>query len=139
MQLQHINVYLDTDIHPTIIYGLNNIVNKRVELSDTQSFVNSQSTNQPFVNGFKNGITIGELIDTLSSLCTATPNTVGKVKRFDLVFTVTNPQMNQSVLTPAGVMEPSESVQEKYQKMYQQMLNQYFGPQLNTFPSNHSF
>ena len=88
--LSDIQVYLDNDLFPTTIYGLYQNVYKRVAYSDTFAFIENKNVNQPFIKGFKDGITIGQLVDELSSLSTSTPNTYGKVKKYVLKF---DPQM----------------------------------------------
>jgi len=70
----------------TPIYGLASIVKARIERSDTEGFKNNYSTHLPFKNGFKNGISIGELIDNLTSLSRDLPNTYGVIKTFTLIL-----------------------------------------------------
>lgn len=81
-----IQVYLDDNRFPTPIYGLYNIVLAKIGVSDVEAFVSDNKTHQPFINGFKDGITIGQLVDILSSLSNTTPDTVGKIKKYVLVF-----------------------------------------------------
>ena len=84
--LTDIKVYLENNLFPTIIYGLYDIVLARISSSDAQAFVDDKKSHQPFINGFQNGTTIGELIDTLSNLSRATPDTYGIPKKFVLTF-----------------------------------------------------
>ena len=86
MYLTDIEVYLDNNLFPTTIYGLFPIVYERIAYSDTLAFIENKNVNQPFINGFQGGVTIGQLVDQLSSLSRSTPDTYGKVKKFVLVF-----------------------------------------------------
>ena len=86
MYLSDIKVYLNNDLFPTEIFGLYPIVYEKIAFSDTSAFVVGNNTNQPFINGFKNGITIGQLVDELSSLSRATPTTIGYTKKYSLSF-----------------------------------------------------
>ena len=70
----------------TPIYGLTSIVKARIERSDTEGFRSGSTTHFPFKNGFKNGISIGELIDSLTSLSRDLPNTFGVVKTFTIIL-----------------------------------------------------
>jgi len=91
MYLSDIKVYLNLQIEPTEIFGLLPIVQQRIENSDSEAYTENQVSNQPFINGFQNGITIGQLIDTLSSLSRNTPDTFGIVKTFTLYIDPANP------------------------------------------------
>ena len=84
MYLSDIKVFLNNEIEPTTIYGLLPIVQQRIENSDSEAFINNSVSHKPFAIGFQNGISIGELIDTLSSLSRNTPDTYGMVKTFTL-------------------------------------------------------
>jgi len=84
--LEKIDVFLGTSLFPTEIFGLLDIVYKRVALSDSNAYTLGEPTNTPFKNGFKGGKSIGEVIDTLSTLSRATPDTLGVVKHFVLTF-----------------------------------------------------
>jgi len=84
MYLTDIKVYLNNQIEPTEIYGLLPIVQQRMQNSDSEAFIDQNTENYPFINGFQNGITIGQLVDTLSSLSRNTPDTFGLVKTFTL-------------------------------------------------------
>jgi hypothetical protein len=86
MSLVDIDVYLNNEILPTEIYGLLPIVQQRIQNSDAKAYTLNRQTHKPFENGFQNNITIGELIDTLSSLSSNTPDTFGIVKKFVLKF-----------------------------------------------------
>ena len=94
LYLTDIQVYLDNDLFPTTIYGLYPIVYERISYSDTSAFIAGANANQPFINGFQGGITIGQLVDKLSSLSRSTPDTYGKVKKFVLVFDPCSPGKN---------------------------------------------
>jgi hypothetical protein len=85
--LDDINVTLDNDNEPTEIFGLFQIVEKRIEISDLDGFINDQKTHTPFNYGFQDGITIGRLIDILSSLSKITPDTTDRKKKFTIKFT----------------------------------------------------
>ena len=84
MFLDNIKVYLDDNKYHTDIYGLLPILGQVIQNSDANAYTNNQKTHQPFINGFQNGINIGQLIDTLSSLSVNTPDTYGRVKTFTL-------------------------------------------------------
>ena len=86
MYLTDIQVYLNNELFPTEIFGLYPIVEEQIAASDTAAFIASQRSHKPFINGFQGGLTIGGLIDTLSSLSTSTPDTYGQVKKFVLVL-----------------------------------------------------
>ena len=86
LYIQDIQVYLNNNLNPTKIFGLLDIVETRVQLSDAAAYSNSQVTHKPFMNGFKNNITMGQLVDTLSNLSRATVSTTGKTKTYTLVF-----------------------------------------------------
>jgi hypothetical protein len=68
------------------IYGLNEFVKARLERSDTEGFASNQPTHKPFINGFKNGISIGELIDKLTTLSRDLPDTYGIPKTFTIIL-----------------------------------------------------
>ena len=90
--LSNISVYLDNNLFPTEIHGLFPIVQEAVQIGDSLGFVQQNTINLPFINGFKNnpsdstGLTIGQLIDALSLLNISLPDTYGKVKKFTLIF-----------------------------------------------------
>ena len=86
LYLTDIQVYLNNDVFPTMIYGLYPIVYERMSYSDTSAFISGANSNQPFINGFQGGISIGQLVDQLSALSRSTPDTYGKVKKFVLVM-----------------------------------------------------
>lgn len=77
----------------TPIYGLDSIVNARIERSDTEGFKYNVNTHLPFKNGFKGGISIGELIDSLTKLSRDLPNTYGVKKKFTIIM---DPPLGQS-------------------------------------------
>ena len=84
MFLTNIEVYLDNNLEQTEIYGLLPIVSQQIGQSDCSAYIDAKRTHQPFINGFQDGITIGQLIDKLSSLSINTPDTNNKVKKFTL-------------------------------------------------------
>jgi len=86
MSLVDIDVYLNNELLPTQIYGLLPIVQQRIQNSDAEAFIDNKQSHSPFKNGFQNNITIGQLIDTLSSLSRNTPDTFEIVKKFTLKF-----------------------------------------------------
>jgi hypothetical protein len=104
--LSDIKVYLNNEFEPTTIYGLLPIVQQRIENSDSEAFVNNENAHQPFIDGFQNGMTIGQLIDTLSSLSRNTPDTFGIVKTFSLYI---DPDKN----VPSKNLIPKEQQQEE--------------------------
>jgi hypothetical protein len=71
---------------PIHIYGLFDFVNSRISRSDADAFASDSKTHFPFINGFKNGITIGELIDNLTAMSRQLPNTYEVPKIFKLIF-----------------------------------------------------
>ena len=86
MQIVGIQVYLNNNKYPTNIFGLFDFVFHKAAKSDTDAFVNNQKIHQPFINGWQNGITIGQLVDTLSALSPQVPDTHGIVKTFTLIM-----------------------------------------------------
>jgi len=94
MSLVDIDVYLNNEILPTEIYGLLPIVQQRIQNSDAEAYTLHIPTHRPFISGFQNNITIGQLIDTLSSLSSNTPDTFGIVKIIVLKFDPINLQMD---------------------------------------------
>jgi hypothetical protein len=86
LYLQDIHVYLNNNLVPTKIFGLLEIVETRIQLSDATAYCSSQVTHKPFMNGFKNNITMSQLVDTLSNLSRATVTTTGKTKHYTLIF-----------------------------------------------------
>jgi len=84
MSLIDIDVYLNNQTLPTEIYGLLPIVQQKIQNSDAEAFIDNKQSHSPFKNGFQNGINIGTLIDTLSSLSINTPDTFEIVKKFTL-------------------------------------------------------
>jgi hypothetical protein len=86
----------------TPIYGLTSITRARIDRSDTEAFRANKTTHHPFENGFKNGISIGELVDNLTSLSRDLPNTFGVLKTFTIIM--------DPPLTPSDVPESSTLV-----------------------------
>ena len=84
MFLSNIEVFLDNNLEQTEIYGLLPIVSQQIGQSDCTAYIDAKRTHQPFINGFQNGITIGQLIDKLANLSVNTPDTNNKVKKFTL-------------------------------------------------------
>jgi hypothetical protein len=84
MFLSNIAVFLDNNLEQTEIYGLLPIVSQQIGQSDCTAYIDAKRTHQPFINGFQNGITIGQLIDKLANLSVNTPDTNNKVKKFTL-------------------------------------------------------
>ena len=84
MFLSNIEVFLDNNLEHTEIYGLLPIVSQQIGQSDCTAYIDAKRTHQPFINGFQNGITIGQLIDKLANLSVNTPDTNNKTKKFTL-------------------------------------------------------
>ena len=84
MFLSNIAVFLDNNLEQTEIYGLLPIVSQQIGQSDCTAYIDAKRTHQPFINGFQNGITIGQLIDKLANLSVNTPDTNNKTKKFTL-------------------------------------------------------
>ena len=69
-----IDVFLNTNLFPTPIYGLLEIVKARLEFSDVDAFVTGKIVHNPFQEGFgKLNKTIKEVIKTLASLTDEMP------------------------------------------------------------------
>lgn len=83
MSLFDIKVYLDNDVHSTMIYGLLEIVKETITYNESIAYSEGQSTYQPFINEFQIG-TIGNVVNELSSLSVNTPYTYGKKKVYSL-------------------------------------------------------
>jgi hypothetical protein len=102
LYIQDIQVYLNSNLTPTKIFGLLEIVETRVQLSDATAYVNSQLTHKPFLNGFKNNIPMGQLVDTLSTLSRATTTTTGAKKTYTIVFDPKTITLNGKVVNTVG-------------------------------------
>ena len=83
MYVSDIKVYVN-NVEEVQIYGLLPIVQQRVENSDSLAFTENKTTHKPFLIGFQDGKTVGEVVDTLSSLSRNTPDTYGMMKTFTL-------------------------------------------------------
>jgi len=83
LRLTNINVYLENNVQPTMIYGLLPIVQQRLYYKGSESYSLKENTYTPFINGFKGG-SIGTTVDKLSNLSVYTPDTNFKVKKFTL-------------------------------------------------------
>jgi hypothetical protein len=85
--LVKINVYLDKDVNPTPIPGLFGLISNLMNLSDVNSYVQKERIYKPFMNGFgKLNLSIDQLVDLLSGLSPIIPDTVGKLKRYELII-----------------------------------------------------
>ena len=122
LYLTDIQVYLNNDVFPTMIYGLYPIVYERMSYSDTSAFISGANSNQPFINGFQGGISIGQLVDQLSALSRSTPDTYGKVKKFVLVMDPVKPTVGTStVVVSNGSNKPSNN--QNHNGQYSSGLN----------------
>jgi hypothetical protein len=83
MSLFDIKVYLDNNVHSTMIYGLLEIVKQTMTYEESIAYSEGQSTYQPFISGFQIG-TIGNIVNELSTLSVNTPYTFGKKKVYSL-------------------------------------------------------
>lgn len=83
MSLFDIKVYLDNDVHSTMIYGLLEIIKETITYNESIAYSEGQSTYQPFINRFQIG-TIGNVVNELSSLSVNTPYTYGKKKVYSI-------------------------------------------------------
>lgn len=82
-----LNVFIGDNLSPTKILGLDNIIESKIRSTDLDSFINNKTFHTPFSNGFKNGLTITELIHNLSLLSLLTPDVPLDAKlRFTLVM-----------------------------------------------------
>lgn len=101
MYLKKILVYLGNQSEPTEIFGLLPVVQQRIENSDSLAYSSGIPVHNPFTNGFKGGKTIGEVVDTLSSLSRNIPDTYGIVKRFTFYIDPIGDTDTPSSVTPA--------------------------------------
>ena len=69
-----LHVYIGGDLLPTKILGLDKIIESKIRSSDLDSFIGKKSFHTPFSKGFKNGLTITDLINKLSLLSLLTPD-----------------------------------------------------------------
>jgi len=106
MTVFDIKVYLDNNVHPTIIYGLLDIVGQTITSSESIAYSQGKSTYQPFINGFQVN-TIGNLVDELSSLSINTPYTYGKKKIYSLYIENSNFEMHTNI-GGYNVVKPAE-------------------------------
>jgi len=103
------------------IYGLKQNVKARIERSDTEGFISNHTTHKPFAAGFgENGLSIGELIDNLTSLSRDLPDTYGIPKTFTILLdppeVKTNPVVNTICNGNNGKCKQDTDVQiNKYQ------------------------
>lgn len=81
-----VQVYLGNNLLPTKIFGLSQIINAKIRTSEANAFIHGKRTHDPFINGFKNGLNIDEIVDILSSISDETPETKGVPKNFTLFF-----------------------------------------------------
>ena len=77
---------------PLAIPGFSQTMTKLFNDSDSQAFVNSERTHKPFHIPFhhnvsNNNLSVGEYIDTLTSLNPSLPQTSGVPKTYSLAFT----------------------------------------------------
>lgn len=87
LRLVEIKTTIGSNIDSTYIYGLFENITSIISSSNTQAIAtNNFNTYKPFQNGFKNGIPVGTLIDTLSSLSNDLPNTFQLPKVFSFCF-----------------------------------------------------
>jgi hypothetical protein len=86
LHFDNILVYLDNDLYPSQVHGFYPICLQLIEREDVLAFIDEKRTYQPFINGFKDGISINELCDKLSALTVGSPDTFGKVKHYTMVF-----------------------------------------------------
>ena len=86
MNFVSIKVYLGDNKEPTEIFGLADFINHRIIKSDVDAFIVGKNTHQPFINGWQGGLSVGNLIDNLSSFSEQIPDTLGIVKHFTLVM-----------------------------------------------------
>ncbi len=80
-------VFIGDSLLPTKILGLDQIIESKIRSSDLNSFIDNKTTHTPFLNGFRNGLTINQLINRLSLLSSLTPDVPLDAKlRFTLVM-----------------------------------------------------
>ena len=69
-----LHVFIGSNLQPTKILGLDEIVNSRIRSSDLDGFINKQASHTPFSKGFKDGSNINDLVSKLSLLSVVTPD-----------------------------------------------------------------
>jgi hypothetical protein len=83
----NLHVFIGDSLSPTKILGLDQIIESKIRSSDLNSFIDNKTTHTPFSNGFRNGLTINQLINRLSLLSLLTPDVPLDAKlRFTLVM-----------------------------------------------------
>ena len=83
----NLHVFIGDSLSPTKILGLDQIIESKIRSSDLESFIDNKTFHTPFSNGFRNGLTINQLINRLSLLSLLTPDVPLDAKlRFTLVM-----------------------------------------------------
>jgi len=83
----NLHVFIGDSLSPTKILGLDQIIESKIRSSDLESFIDNKTFHTPFSNGFRNGLTINQLINRLSLLSSLTPDVPLDAKlRFTLVM-----------------------------------------------------
>jgi hypothetical protein len=83
----NLHVFIGDSLLPTKILGLDQIIESKIRSSDLESFIDNKTFHTPFSNGFRNGLTINQLINRLSLLSSLTPDVPLDAKlRFTLVM-----------------------------------------------------
>ena len=86
LHFDNILVYLNNDLEPSQVHGFYPNCLQLIEREDIIAFSESKPTYQPFINGFKDGISINQVCDILTSIEVGSPDTFGKVKHYTMVF-----------------------------------------------------
>jgi len=79
MTLIGINVFLNGESEPVNVAGLFDIVKNKIDKSDKMAFRNGLDVHYPFLHGFGNGKSIGNIVDELIPFA-------GSVKHFQLIL-----------------------------------------------------
>ena len=100
MYLENFSVTIQGDLQPLEFPGLSKIMIKVYELSDSNGFINSSKTQQPFASTYFKGQTINQFVDALSALTPSVPDTYGLVKNYNLVL---NPDYDSTIPPTHGL------------------------------------
>ena len=86
MYLENFSVTIQGDLQPLEFPGLSKIMIKVYELSDSNGFINSSKTQQPFSSTYFKGQTINQFVDALSALTPSVPDTYGLEKNYNFAL-----------------------------------------------------
>jgi hypothetical protein len=86
LNFENIEVYLDTQLHPTIVFGLYEILKQRQDKEDVLAFSNGNPTYKPFIKTFQGDNDVNKLCDEISQLSRGAEDTIGRVKTYKITF-----------------------------------------------------